>query len=129
MYSIEEEAAAKIGLHINAKKTEIMAYNQIKPVILHTKCKTVLKVVDNFKYLGAWMASLLKYFEVRKAIAWKTYHKLKQIWKKTMDRKLKRRLFRATIENILLYGSETWTITKTFENKIDGCYTRLIRMI
>ena len=38
-----EAETAKIGLHINAKKTEIMAYNQIKPVILHTKCKTVLK--------------------------------------------------------------------------------------
>ena len=32
-----EEEAGKIGLHINAMKTEIMAYNQIKPVILHTK--------------------------------------------------------------------------------------------
>ena len=58
-----EEEAAKIGLHINAKKTEIMAYNQIKPVILHTKCKTVLKVVDNFKYLGACMVSSLKYLK------------------------------------------------------------------
>ena len=26
-----EEEAAKIGIHINAKKTEIIAYNQIKP--------------------------------------------------------------------------------------------------
>ena len=70
-----------------------MAYNQIKPwftaVILHTKCKTVLKVVDHFKYLGAWMAISLKDFEVRKAIAWKACHKLKKIWKSTMNRKLK----------------------------------------
>ena len=106
-----------------------MAYNQIKPVNLHTKCIIVLKVVDNCKYLVAWMASSLKDFEVRKAIAWKACHKLKQIWKSTMNRKLKIRIFRDIIETILLYGSETWTITKTFENKIDGCYTRLIRMI
>ena len=75
------------------------------------------------------MASSLKDFELRKAIAWKACHKLKQIWKSTMNRKLKIRIFRATIEIILLYGSETWTITKTFENKIDGCYTWLIIMI
>ena len=75
------------------------------------------------------MASSLKDFEVGKAIAWKACHKLKQIWKSTINRKLKIRIFRATIETILLYGSETWTITKKFENKIDGCYTRLIRMI
>ena len=31
-----EEETAKICLHINAKKTEIMAYNQIKPVIGYT---------------------------------------------------------------------------------------------
>ena len=84
-----------------------MAYNQIKPVILHTKCKTVLKTVDNFKYLGAWMAISLKDFEVRKAIDCKACHKLKQIWKSTMNRKLKIRIFRTTIETILLYGSET----------------------
>ena len=66
-----------------------MAYNQIKPVILHTKCKIVLKVVDNFKYLGAWMASSLKDFEVRKAIAWKACHKLKLIWKSTITGSLK----------------------------------------
>ena len=123
---VEEEA--KIGLHINAKKTEIISYNQIQP-ILHTKCKTVLKVVDNFKYLGTWMASSLRDFEVIKEIAWKACHKLKQILKSTLNRKIKIRIFRATIEIILLYGSETWTITKTFENKIDGCYTRLIRII
>ena len=53
-----EEKAAKIGLHINAKKTIIMAYNQIKQVILHTKSKTFLKVFNTFKYLGAWMVHL-----------------------------------------------------------------------
>ena len=97
-----------------------MAYNQIKPLILHTKCKTVLKVVDNFKYLGEWMAISLKDFELRKTIACKACHKLKQIWKSNMNRKLKIRIFRATIDTILLYGSATWAIMKTFENKIYG---------
>ena len=105
------------GLHQNKYliKLMIMAYNQIKPIILHIKCKTVLKVFDNVKYLGACMASLFKDFEVRKAITWKACHKLKQIWKSTMNRKLKIQIFRATIETILLYGSETWTITQTFD--------------
>ena len=31
------------------------------------------------------------------------------------------------IESILLYGAETWTITKKLEKEIDGCYTRLLR--
>ena len=52
---------------------------------------------------------------------------MKKIWKSNMCRELKIRLFIATVESIL-YGLETWTITKTLSNKIDGCYTRMLRM-
>ena len=41
---------------------------------------------------------------------------------------MKVRLFIATVESVLLYGSEAWTITKTMKKKIDGCYTRMLRM-
>ena len=30
----------------------------------------------------------------------------------------------ASVESILLYGSETWTVTKTMEKKLDGCDTK-----
>ena len=33
-----------------------------------------------------------------------------------------------TVESILLYGSETWTLTKTLQKRLDGCYTRMLRM-
>ena len=45
-----------------------------------------------------------------------------------MRRDLKVRLFQATVESILLYGSETWTISKSLSKRIDGCYTRMLRM-
>ena len=38
------------------------------------------------------------------------------------------RLFQATLESILLYGSETWKITKSMSERIDGYYTRMLRM-
>ena len=53
---------------------------------------------------------------------------MKKIWKSNMCRELTIRLFIATVESILLYRSDTWTITKVFSNKIDGCYTRMLRM-
>ena len=65
------------------------------------------KVVNNFKYLGAWMSSSSKDFEIRKALAWQACHKLKKLWNSKLKRKLKIRTFQATIESILLYGSET----------------------
>ena len=53
---------------------------------------------------------------------------MKKIWSSKMRRKLKIRLFRATVESILLYGSEKWTITETLAKQINGCYTRILRM-
>ena len=45
-----------------------------------------------------------------------------------MNISLKIRTFKVTVEPILLYGSETWTINVSLRKKIDGCYTRLLRM-
>ena len=124
-----ETEALKIGLHLNEKKTEAMVYNQeITTPIITSKNGKVIKVVDNFKYLGGWMKSSEKDFEIRKALAWVACHKLQKIWKSNIKRKIKERLFLATVESILLYGSETWTLTKTLQKRLDGCYTRMLRM-
>jgi len=34
-----------------------------------------------------------------------------------------------SIESILLYGSESWTLTKSLSKKLDGSYTRLLRKV
>ena len=34
----------------------------------------------------------------------------------------------ASVVSILLYGSEIWTVTKAMEKKLDGCYTKILRM-
>ena len=53
---------------------------------------------------------------------------MRKIWKSTLPRQTKIRLFTATVESILLYGCETWTLTKGDEKSLDGAYTRMIRM-
>ena len=50
------------------------------------------------------------------------------LWKSDLRRDLKIRLFTDTVESVLLYGSETWTMTKRLTKIIDGCYTRMLRM-
>ena len=50
---------------------------------------------------------------------------LRRIWKSNLRRSIKERLFMASVESILLYGSETWTVTKTMEKKLDGCDTKI----
>ena len=39
------------------------------------------------------------------------------------------RIFHSVIESILLYGSETWTLTKQMTLRLDGFYTKLLRYI
>ena len=50
------------------------------------------------------------------------------IWKYNLHRDLKIRLFQATVELILLYGKGMWIITESLKKRIDGCYSRMIRM-
>ena len=50
-----EESARQIGLEINAKKTKCLAYNQSGQVKVMTKDGAHLEVVNDFKYLGAWI--------------------------------------------------------------------------
>ena len=87
-----------------------------------------MEKVEDFVYLGAWIATTEHDFRVRKAKAWAACHKMKAIWKSNMRRNLKIRLFQATVESILLYGTETWTVTESLKKKIDGCYSRMLRM-
>ena len=92
------------------------------------KNSEILKNVDNFKYLGSWSKSSEDDFNVRKALDWNTCHKLGEIWKSSLPRNIKIRVFLTTAKSVLLYGAETWTITNALQKKIDGCYIRILRM-
>ena len=66
----------KIGLRLNSNKTEVMVFNHLIPVSIYSKeHNTTLKVVDNFKYLGSWMASSNQYLYIyiRKAMSWRQF--------------------------------------------------------
>ena len=45
-----------------------------------------------------------------------------------MSNQLKIRAFKATVETVLLYGSQCWTVDSKLRKRIGGCYTRLLRM-
>ena len=58
-----EGAAAGIGLHVNAHKTEYMCYNQTGDI--STLDGTSLKLVDKFTYLGSSVSSTEKDIDTR----------------------------------------------------------------
>ena len=111
---------------MNASKTKAMLYKGT-PAEIRTLDGSRLETVDDFKYLGAWIASSEKDISIRKAQAWKACNSMTKIWKSKLSRNIKVRLFTTTVESVLMYGAEAWTLTAKMEKALNGCYTRMLR--
>ena len=122
-----ERAAAGIGLHVNAHKTEYMCFNQTGDI--STLDGSSLKLVDKFTYVGSSVSSSEKGIDTRLTKARTAIDGLSIICKSDLTDKLKRSFFQAAVISILLYGCTTWTLTKRLEKKLDGNYIRMFRAI
>ena len=122
-----ERAAADIGLHFNAYKTEYKCYNQTGDI--STLDGTSLKLVDKFTYLGSSVSSTEKDIDIRLTKTRTAIDRLSIIWKSDLTDKMKRSFFQAAVVSILQYGYTTWTLTKRLKKKLDGNYTRMLRTI
>ena len=122
-----ERAAAGIGLHVNAHKTEYMCFNQTSDI--STLNGSTLKLVDKFSYQRSCFSSTETDINTRLAKAWTAIDSLSVIWKSDLTDKMKLSFFQAAIVSILLYGCTAWTLTKRIEKKLDSNYTRMLRAI
>ena len=82
-----EQAAAGIGLYVNAHKMEYMCYNQTGDI--STLDGTPLKLVDKFTYLGSSVSSTEKDIDTRLTKAWTAINRLSIIWKSDLTDKMK----------------------------------------
>ena len=85
-----------------------------------------LKLVDKFTYLGSSVSSTEKDISTRLTKAWTAIDRLLIIWKSDLTNEMKRSFFQADVVSILLYGCNTWMLTKRLEKKLDGNYTRML---
>ena len=122
-----ERAAAGIGPHVNAHKTEYMCYNQTGDIT--TLDGASLKLVNKFTDLGSSVSLTKKDIDTRLSKAWTAIDRLLIIWKSDLADKMKRSFFQAAVVSILLYGCTTWTLAKRLKKKLDGNYTRMMRAI
>ena len=123
-----ESAAAAVGLICNESKTEFITTSLSEQSIKSLSGKEIKKVED-FKYLGSSIMNSDQDFKNRKGMAWSACNKLDKIWQSDMHNSIKIKLFRATVEPILLYGSETWTLTTKQMKRLDGTYTNLLMRV
>ncbi|KAJ8361351.1 hypothetical protein SKAU_G00178760 [Synaphobranchus kaupii] len=125
-----ESECAKVGLWLNAKKTEVITYNiPSEHPPLTTTGGVALNEVKDFKYLGSWVNSTEQDLKVRKALAWRALNGMASVWSSSLPRRIKLSFFYATVESVLLYGSECWTLKPTLQKSLDGCYTRMLRAV
>ena len=82
-----ERAAAGIGPHVNAPKTDYMCFNQTGDI--STLGGSSLKLVDKFTNLGSSVSSTEKDIDTRLTKAWTAIDKISIIWKSDQTDKMK----------------------------------------
>ena len=132
VHSVEKECL-KVGLKINAAKTKATYFNVDVELINTSDGVEIQQAMtkqgdQDFRYLGSWCTKD-RDIHTRKALAWKSLHKLNKVWTSGLPNASKLKLFRATTETILTYGSSTWSLTTQEEKALDGTYTRMLRKV
>ena len=123
-----EKACLAIGLTLNASKTKYMHINASTVSILNSSNGSNIDKVNDFKYLGSFCDTEYD-MSLRIGQAWSTLHSLERIWKSRIKKETKTKVFRTCVETILLYGSESWCLNKTRNQRLDGTYTKMLRRI
>lgn len=86
-----------------------------------------LKNVASFTYFGIDVADSGKALKARRAKAWGAEKRLHCLFHSDAPPQLKTRIFRATVEQVLLYGIEALTMTEKLAKTLNGNYDALLR--
>ena len=108
------------GPNINSVKTKLLRLN--------TTSNEPVRVDERFVYLGASISmsgGTEEDIKARLGKARTAYNKLGKIWKNSQfTNKTKIKIFKSNVILVLLYGCETWRMTKTDKTKLDVFYIR-----
>ena len=126
------------GLEMNAKKTKTMVFSKTNetPRTNLSIDNTPIEQVAKFKYLGATITEdgrTEKEIQIRAGIAKDKFSEMKNLLtSKDLSLTLRKKMLNCYIFSIFMYGSETWTLTKTLEKKIEAlemwCLRRMGRI-
>ena len=127
------ENSAQLGLHINIAKTKVLKSNHQQEGPPVTINGDTVEEVDNFCYLGSTIdntGGAEKDVKARIGKARTSFMLLKNIWKaKTIKLNTKLRIFNTNVKSVLLYGSETWKMTKVIQKKLQTFINNCLRNI
>ena len=112
-----------IGMKTSIKKTKLMRYNAKDQTPVSVVGKDV-EDVDSFTYLGAIVnktEGAEQDITARVGKARLSLNKLTKVWKSSQySMRTKTKIFNSNVLTVLLYGNETWRMTKRDEDKLDS---------
>ena len=125
----------KAGLEINSSKTEEIRVNTTVKQRLRLNGEDIKRSSD-FCYLGSIVAEdggTSKEVSARIQKARGSFSKLRRLWlSKSLRKDTKIRIFNACVKSVLLYGCETWLVTKDIQRKLPSfmnrCLTYVLRI-
>jgi Reverse transcriptase (RNA-dependent DNA polymerase) len=132
--TILQEEAAPLGLEVNWRKTKIQSHSDF---LSTPDCVVVdgraVECVPEFTYLGSLIhesGRSIHDLRRRMAITRQAMMDLnKNVWSSRLSLEVKIKLYNACILSIFLYGSETWTLTREEEKKVDALDQWCLRRI
>lgn len=123
------EAAERVGLEINISKTQYMTN-----LILSDSIKinnNNIEQVGLYKYLGHEISigrdNQTHEIKRRIGLTWAAYGKLRTVFRSSLPRCLKKKVFNQCVLPVLTYGSETLTMTKNNIQKIQVMQRKMER--
>ena len=127
-----KEGSEEKGLSMNVRKTKTMVVTKTENILANIEVENeILEQVDIFKYLGQLItpdAKNEKEVRARIAMAKGRFEKMSKLFEsKQLSTKLKLRMINCYIYSILLYGCETWTLTKVLCDKLEACEMFFLR--
>ena len=124
--------AQRVGLKVNSQKTKVMRINSRNDDRIYINGEDV-EDVDKFVYLGATLTkSGAGMGDMENRISkWRNaYRQLTKIWNShKIKRSTKLKLYKSLVLSVLLYGSETWKMTKGDKRKLNTFQTKCLRRI
>jgi len=118
------KVSEECGMKVNIKKTKAMVISKTGHKIVDIKIgQHKVEQVQQFKYLGATVTEdgrCEQEIKCRIAMAKQAYTKRKNILASKMCLSLRKRLVRALVWPVLLYGSETWTMRKAEKSRLEA---------
>ena len=132
------QASEEKGLSINIEKTKVMVMSKTEQVprcIVNVNNK-VIKQVGKFCYLGSDLTEDGRCnVEIKRKIfeAKNSFQRMSNIMKNThLSIKTRSRAVKTYVWSVLLYGCETWTISRQMEQRLEAlemwCWRRLLKI-